>query len=405
MTNVRAGVDTLLCRTFASNVNNGPNVVQLGGPVTVLRKVLVTDPSRTSTAAKDALVKQLEAHTHIRFMAIDKIEMWDVELSGNADSWNTHANPALMCDIERYVARGSIIRNNSFHHTTCNMGRTKSSDSVIENNIFEHARSANLEITGLEQWMEGPMAINNVSVMNNNFVGTAEGDRNVHPSTQATNITLESNLPHKAAPPLDTRITFCPVGNESACRAALQGAKQDFKCSADYEHVERQALPPHTIHVDALHVDVQGNGHTDVSVRGVIYSDDDGRPGQLLATSIPTLVKAHAARSFVRLPFSCTGGIAIRPRSKGDSVWTGEQAGKPAGGGSTVSVAVTGNATDPPGPSDLACFGFTPPFTGGRQPCQYTPQPFAQDPKSLFGTSFTCSSSLNIYATTIQTAA
>jgi hypothetical protein len=47
-----------------------------------------------------------------------------------------------------------------------------------------YARSENLEITGLEQWMEGPMLINNVSVINNTFVGTADGDHNVHPSSQ-----------------------------------------------------------------------------------------------------------------------------------------------------------------------------------------------------------------------------
>ena len=52
-----------------------------------------------------------------------------------------------MCDVERFLARGSVIRNNSFHHTTCNLGRTKSSDSVIENNTWAHGGS-NMEITG-----------------------------------------------------------------------------------------------------------------------------------------------------------------------------------------------------------------------------------------------------------------
>ena len=52
-----------------------------------------------------------------------------------------------MCDVERFVARGSVIRNNSFHHTTCNLGRTKSSDSIIEHNTWAHGGS-NMEITG-----------------------------------------------------------------------------------------------------------------------------------------------------------------------------------------------------------------------------------------------------------------
>ena len=52
-----------------------------------------------------------------------------------------------MCDVERFLARGSVIRNNSFHHTTCNLGRTKSSDSIIEHNTWAHGGS-NMEITG-----------------------------------------------------------------------------------------------------------------------------------------------------------------------------------------------------------------------------------------------------------------
>ena len=76
MTNVITGKDTLLCRTFARDVENGPNLLRLGGSVTVQKKTLVTDPSRTSVAAKDALVKQLEADGHIRFMAVDKLEMY-----------------------------------------------------------------------------------------------------------------------------------------------------------------------------------------------------------------------------------------------------------------------------------------------------------------------------------------
>ena len=76
MTNVRPGVDTLLCRTFARDVENGPNSLRLGGSVTVQKKAIVTDPSRTSVAAKDALVKQLEDDAHIQLMAVSKLEMY-----------------------------------------------------------------------------------------------------------------------------------------------------------------------------------------------------------------------------------------------------------------------------------------------------------------------------------------
>ena len=200
MTNVRAGEDTILCRTFNTFIE------RLGGSVVVLKKTLVTDPARTSVAAKTALISKLSAQTHVRFMAVDKIEVWDIELpAGSLSGWNVSAEAGLMCDIERFLARGSIIRNNTFHHTTCNLGRTKSSDSMIENNTWgtpTHSESSsNLEVTGLENWMEGPMLIDNVSVVNNVFLGAADGNRNVHPSPQATNVSVHGNLPHKPAPP------------------------------------------------------------------------------------------------------------------------------------------------------------------------------------------------------------
>ena len=244
------------------------------------------------------------------------------------------------------------------------------------------------------------MLIDNVTVVNNTFIGAADGNRDVHPSPQATNITIAGNLPFTPALPPSNRTAFCVVGSEDACREELKGATADFKCSADFEHVEQHMLPPRTVAVEALHVDAQGNGHTDVSVVGVIYDDQNGRPGQILGTSEPVLIKADAPRSFVRLPFPYKGGVSITPHFAGEAVWLGEQAGKPtelqegrAGGAA--------NVTEPPGPLDLACFGFAP--SSQHRACMYTPQPFASKPKVSFGPATPCSSSLSVYATIAPT--
>jgi len=58
------------------------------------------------------------------------------------------------------------------------LGRTKSSHSVISNNTFSHGGN-NLEITGLQAWLEGPMLIDNVSVVGNTIVGAADANRDV----------------------------------------------------------------------------------------------------------------------------------------------------------------------------------------------------------------------------------
>ena len=417
MTNIKPTVDTLLCHTFNTYEQ------RLGGSVVVMKKTLITDPTRLSAAAVKAMVQKLRADTHINFIEVGKLELWDIELpEGALNGWNTTAEPALMCDVERFLAKGSVIRNNSFHHTTCNLGRTKSSDSIIEHNTWAYGGS-NMEITGLENWMEGPMLINNVTVRNNTFLGAGDGNHDVHPSPQATNITISDNLPGGGnyppptppGPPLppSNRTAFCKVGSEGPCEQELKGVAVVGKCSADVEHVEQHMLPPHAVSVDALHVDVEGNGHTDVTVVGVIYSDVHGRPGQLLGTSDPVVVEAHVARSFVRLPFSHKGGLPITPGFAGQTVWLGEQAGRPA---TTMTMTTTtssssssssssggggqsgGNATDPPGPLDLACFGF--PASASHRPCMYTPQPFASKPKATFGAATVCSSSVSVFATT-----
>ena len=283
--------------------------------------------------------------------------------------------------------------------------------------------------------MEGPMLIDNVSVVNNTFVGTADGDHNVHPSSQviaslpcvlnilsknnngdmeitkqvrkhctefycskqATHITVSGNQPHKAAPIPNNITAFCSVGKDEVCRSALAGSTSDFKCSADYEHVEQRVLPPgaNSVHIDALHVDAQGNGHNDVSVRGVVYSDENGQPGDLLGTTEAVVIKADATRAFVRLPFHEKGGFVVTAKDGGRVVWIGEQAGSSSVGAKIVGSKA--NNVEPPGPLDLACYGFSP--SQQHRACVYTRQPFASMPKQRFGPASVCTTSLSIFAT------
>jgi hypothetical protein len=75
-------VDTLLCRTFNAYEQ------RLGGSVVVMEKTLVTDPARLSAAARAALVQKISASTHINFVEVEKLEIWDIELpQGSLDDW------------------------------------------------------------------------------------------------------------------------------------------------------------------------------------------------------------------------------------------------------------------------------------------------------------------------------
>eukprot|EP01052_Picozoa_sp_SAG31_P041576 SAG31_NODE_6341_length_2056_cov_2.182933_1_plen_123_part_00 len=62
--------------------------------------------------------------------------------------------------------------------TNCNLGRYKSSHSIIENNTFRNAKIPSLELAWLPQFFEGPVMLENVSVVNNVIEG--EGPTPVH---------------------------------------------------------------------------------------------------------------------------------------------------------------------------------------------------------------------------------
>ena len=59
-----------------------------GGSVVVMKKTLVTAPARLSAAARTALVQKISASTHINFVEVGKLEIWDIELpQGSLDDW------------------------------------------------------------------------------------------------------------------------------------------------------------------------------------------------------------------------------------------------------------------------------------------------------------------------------
>merc|ERR1712160_193372 len=83
-----------------------------------------------------------------------------------------------LVQIDSISNAGTVLRNNLFTNTSCNLGRYKSSDSIIEGNTFRRARIPNLELTWLPQFFEGPIHLVNVSVENNVIEG--EGSTPIH---------------------------------------------------------------------------------------------------------------------------------------------------------------------------------------------------------------------------------
>ena len=83
-----------------------------------------------------------------------------------------------MVEINTISNAGTVLRNNRFTDTNCNLGRFKSSHSIIEGNTFQNAKIPSLELAWLPQFFEGPVILSNVSVSRNIIEG--EGMQPIH---------------------------------------------------------------------------------------------------------------------------------------------------------------------------------------------------------------------------------
>lgn len=194
---------------------------------------------------------------------------------------------------------------------------------------------------------------------------------------------LFPSLPPPPPPPAHPpTMGFCPAGNFSACESAVRG---DFlgDYSPDHEHVELHVAAT-AVTVDAIWLDVQGinpkpinptcNPHQQpVTIRAVVYSDVNGRPSKLVAsTDSVTLDKSHT-RSFVRLRLLHGKDVRLAP----GKYWLGNHIG-------SVCAVMWGS-----------------PAFSGRSPCVYAQQSFVDGPAPTFPTKQygRCSGALSVFAT------
>jgi hypothetical protein len=130
MSNIKPGVDKINC--YSVNVN----AERFGGPITVESATLVRDLARTSAAAMEAF-RSSASKGALPLMGWCAMEVWDLRFSpGSLAGWEQEKEPVIMCDISRFTATGATIRNTSFHHSTCNVGRMKASHSVMIGNTW-----------------------------------------------------------------------------------------------------------------------------------------------------------------------------------------------------------------------------------------------------------------------------
>jgi hypothetical protein len=95
-------------------------------------------------------------------------------------------------NVNEMSAAGSIVEDSIFKHNNANLGRWKSPHSFIRNNTFENVGLCNLEVTALQQYLEGATWIAGVVIANNTFLDCPAGS--IHVARKIAQVTEEGNV-------------------------------------------------------------------------------------------------------------------------------------------------------------------------------------------------------------------
>jgi hypothetical protein len=115
----------------------------------------------------------------------------------NAQLWNitftvplVSVPPLSFATADAISAAGALITDCVFANSGSNLGRWKSSNGRIQRTVWQRTLSQNLEIEPLQNWLEGPFGIHNVTIDSCIFHGTDVSP--VH-TFGATNVILINN--------------------------------------------------------------------------------------------------------------------------------------------------------------------------------------------------------------------
>jgi hypothetical protein len=115
------------------------------------------------------------------------VDVWSVDFEGAV---LPPVPPGSLASVNELSSAGARFVGNNFTHTTCS-ARWKSSNSLLANNSFSNSRPS-IEITYLQEWLEGPVLIQNVTFDNNSFY-FGKGVNPVHPNEIDTSGIVERN--------------------------------------------------------------------------------------------------------------------------------------------------------------------------------------------------------------------
>lgn len=149
-------------------------------PLPVVGTERIVNRSLLEEAA--TLVPELAQHGSLNPVSLSNTTVqwhaWDVWRVEFADNVPAGVGRTAMVQIDTISNAGTVLKNNLFTDTNCNLGRYKCSDSLIEGNTFRNAAIQSLELSWLPQFFEGPVMLSNVTLASNTF--QSQGKHPIH---------------------------------------------------------------------------------------------------------------------------------------------------------------------------------------------------------------------------------
>jgi hypothetical protein len=84
----------------------------------------------------------------------------------------TSATALSLFNLDAVSAAGATFDNCTFSSSGSNLGRFKSSGGRVSRTLFRNTASQNLKISPLQNWLEGPLGLHNVTIEDCVFEGT-----------------------------------------------------------------------------------------------------------------------------------------------------------------------------------------------------------------------------------------
>jgi hypothetical protein len=105
---------------------------------------------------------------HVGLNAFSSAQLWNVTFA----TLLAGVSPLSLSNADGISAAGAVVAGCSFSDSITNLGRLKSVGSRIERTTWARTGKQNLEIMPLQNWLEGPCGIHNVTIDSCVFHGT-----------------------------------------------------------------------------------------------------------------------------------------------------------------------------------------------------------------------------------------